>query len=212
MRKVKYGVGVSLDGYIAAPDGSTEWLERATRKAKGEDFGMRDFFQSIDTVLMGRKTYEIGLKMGMDKAGYPKMKNYVFSRTLPPGERDGVEFVSGDPGEFVARLKEQPGKDIWLCGGGELARELLKSGVLDEVILGIAPVLLGAGRLTFPPEFPETEVELVECKPYKGGVVGLTYRVVNAAAGSRPLQHAARPKPARRPGRRASRPGAREDR
>ncbi len=181
MRKVKYGVGVSLDGYIAALDGSVDWLNRATSKAKGEDFGMSEFFKSIDTVLMGRKTYEIALKMGMDKAGYPNMKTYVFSRTLPPGQRDGVEFVSGDPGALIARLKQQPGKDIWLCGGGELAREVLKSQALDEVILGIAPVLIGAGRLTFPPGFPETEVELVECKQYKGGVVGLTYRIVSAS-------------------------------
>lgn len=182
MRKVKYGVGVSLDGYIASPDGSVGWLERATRKAKGEDFGMGDFFKSIDTVVMGRKTYEIGLKMGMDKGGYPKMKNYVFSRTLPPGKRNGIEFVSGNPGELIARLKQQPGKDIWLCGGGELAREVLKSQALDEVILGVAPVLVGAGRLTFPPGFPETEVELIECKQYKGGVVGLTYKVLIASA------------------------------
>ncbi len=184
MRKVKYGVGVSLDGYIAAPDGSVDWLHRATRNAKGEDFGMREFFRSIDTVLMGRKTYEIALKMGMGKGGYSGMKTFIFSRTWPPGERDGVEFVSGDPGELMARLKQQPGKDIWLCGGGELTREFLKAGALDEVILGIVPVLIGAGRPTFPPGFPETEVELVEVKQYKGGVVGLTYRVLKAAASS----------------------------
>ncbi len=184
MRKVKYGVGVSLDGYIAAPDGSVDWLNRAASKAKGEDFGMREFFRSIDTVLMGRKTYEIALKMGMGKGGYSGMKTFIFSRTLPPGERDGVEFVSGDPGELMARLKRQPGKDIWLCGGGELTREFLKSGALDEVILGIVPVLIGGGRPTFPPEFPETEVELVEVKQYKSGVVGLTYRVLKAAASS----------------------------
>jgi dihydrofolate reductase len=189
MRKVKYGVGASLDGYIAAPDGSVDFLHRAMRHAKGEDFGMGEFFKSIDTVLMGRKTYEIALKMGMGGSGYPKMKNYVFSRTLPAGERDGVEYVSGDPAELMARLKSQPGKDIWLCGGGELASEFLKAGALDEVILGIAPVLLGAGRLTFPPGFAETEVALVECKQYKGGVVGLTYRVLKSAeSGAKPAR------------------------
>ncbi len=191
MRKVKYAVGVSLDGYIAAPDGSVDWLERATHKAKGEDFGMREFFRSIDTVLMGRKTYEIALKMGMGKGGYPKMKNYVFSRTLPPGTRDGVELVSGDPAALIARLKQQPGKDIWLCGGGELAREFLKCAALDEIILGIVPMLIGGGRPTFPPEFPETEVELVDVKRYKGGVMGLTYRVVKSAA-ARPAGRTAR--------------------
>ncbi len=177
MRKVKYSVGASLDGYIAGPDGSVDWLERVTRSIKGEDFGMAEFFASIDTVLMGRKTYEIAVKMGMGK-GYSGMKNIVFSRTLPPGKRDGVEFVAGDPGEFVARLRQEPGKDIWLCGGGELAREFLKAKALDEITLGVVPVLVGAGRLTFSPEFPETDVELVECKQYKGGVLGLTYRIV----------------------------------
>jgi len=199
-----------LDGYMAAADGSVDWLNRATSKAKGEDFGMREFFQSIDTVLMGRKTYDIAVQMGMGKGGYPKMKNYVFSRTLPPGERDGVEFVSGDPGELIARIKQQPGKDIWLCGGGELAREVLKSQALDEVILGIAPVLIGGGRPTFPPGFPETEVELVECKQYKGGVVGLTYRVVYAptaaAKSERPSAASHKPRRAKSTSKGATRP------
>jgi len=180
MRKVIYAVGVSLDGYLASPDGSVAWLERATRKAQGEDFGMGAFFKSIDTVLMGRKTYEIALKMGMGKGGYPKMKNYIFSRTLPPGKRDNVEFVADDPAAFVARLRQHPGKNIWLCGGGELAREFLQSRVLEEVVLGVVPLLIGAGRPTFPAGFPETELELTEVKQYKGGVLGLTYRVLNA--------------------------------
>lgn len=180
MRKVKYGVGVSVDGYIAAVDGSTDWLERGMRNAVGEDFGQAEFFQSIDTVVMGRKTYEVGLKAGMDPNGYPNLRNYVFSRTLKPGKRDGVEFVAGDPAKFVARLRRSKGKDIWLCGGGELAREFLRAGVLDEIILGVAPILIGAGRLTLPPEFPETELELTELIKFKGGVLGLTYRIVRA--------------------------------
>lgn len=188
MRKLKYSVGVSLDGYIASPDGSVDWLERATRNAKGEDFGMGAFFRSIDTVLMGRKTYEIALKMGMGKSGYRNMTNYVFSRTLPAGERDGVHFVSDGLEALVAGLKQQPGKDIWLCGGGELAREFLKLKLVDEITLGVAPILIGNGRPTFPSAFPETELELVDCKQYKGGLVGLTYRVVTTA-GASPRNH-----------------------
>lgn len=192
MRKVKYSVGVSLDGYIAAVDGSVDWLERATAKAKGEDFGMRAFFKSIDTVLMGRKTYEIARKLGMGKGGYPNMKNFVFSRTLPSGKRDGVEFVSGRIGQFLANLKEKPGKDIWLCGGGELAQEALREGAIDEITLGIVPMLIGGGKPTFPPGFPETELELVECKPYKGGVLGLTYTVIKAQRGKESKEKKAR--------------------
>ena len=185
MRKVKYSVGVSLDGYIAAADGSVDWLERATAKAKGEDFGMGVFFKSIDTVLMGRKTYEIALKLGMKKSGYSGMKNYIFSRTQPPGERDGVEFVSGNLAKFVADIKKRPGKDIWLCGGGELARAALQDGAVDEITLGVVPMLIGGGLPTFPPGFPETELELIECKQYKGGVLGLTYTVMRAAHSQR---------------------------
>jgi dihydrofolate reductase len=185
MRKVVYSVGVSLDGYIADQGGGVEWLERATSKAKGEDFGMTKFFKSIDTVLMGRKTYEIALKMGMAKGGYPGMKNYIFSRSLPPGERSGVEFVSPDITEFVTKLKQQKGKKIWLCGGGELAREFLKLGLLDEIGLGIVPWLVGAGIPALPSGFAETELELTEVKQFKGGVVALTYSIVAHAKSGR---------------------------
>ena len=190
MRKVVYGVGVSLDGYIAALDGSVDWLNRAASKAKGEDFGMGAFFKSIDTVLMGRKTYEHALKMGMAKGGYPGMKNYIFSRTLPRGERDGVEFISGSVANVIKKLRKSPGRNIWLCGGGELAREALKEHVIDEITLGLAPVLIGGGRPTFPSTFPETELELVECKQYKGGILGLTYRVVTSKSGRKVLSKA----------------------
>jgi dihydrofolate reductase len=183
MRKVVYSVGVSLDGYIAAPDGSVDWLDRATSKAKGEDFGMGAFFKTIDTVLMGRKTYEHALKMGMAKGGYPGMKNYIFSRTLPPGERDGVEFISGSVAGLIKKLRKSPGKNIWFCGGGELAHAALNDRVVDEITLGLTPILIGGGLPTFPPTFPETELELVECKQYKGGVLGLTYRVVTSQPG-----------------------------
>jgi dihydrofolate reductase len=180
MRKVIYSVGESLDGYIAAPDGSVDWLDRATSKGKGDDFGMTAFFKSLDTVLMGRKTYEHALKLGMAKGGYPGMKNYIFSRTLPPGSRDGVEFVNSNVTDLIKKLRKKPGKHIWLCGGGELARQGLQERIVDEITIGLTPILIGDGRPTFPPEFPETALELVECKQYRGGVLGITYRVVNS--------------------------------
>jgi dihydrofolate reductase len=178
MRKVIYSVGASLDGYIAAPDGSVDWLDRATSKAKGDDFGMTAFFKSIDTVLMGRKTYDHAIKMGMGKGGYPGVKNYIFSRKLPSGSRDGVEFVTGRVTDLIKSIRKKPGKHIWLCGGGELARQAFAELVVDEITLGVTPILIGDGRPTFPPVFPETALELVECKQYRGGVLGLTYRVV----------------------------------
>jgi dihydrofolate reductase len=194
MRKVKYGVGVSLDGYLARLDGSVDWLDRATSGAKDEDFGMTAFFKSIDTVLMGRKTYESAVKLGMSKSGYPRMRNYVFSLTIPPGKRDGVEFVAESPARVIAALKKKPGKDIWLCGGGELARSVLNDGMLDQIILGVAPALIGEGLPTFPPGFPETYLQLAECKKYKGGVVGLTYDVINEP----PVRKPAKKKPSKK--------------
>ena len=180
MRNVKYCVGVSLVGYLASSDGSFEWLERAASTAKGEDFGMTALFKSIDTVLMGRRTFEVAVKMG--GGGYPKVKNYVVSRTLPPGERNGVEIISADPAKFVAALKKRPGKDIYLSGGGELARELLRKGLVDQIELGVVPVLVGVGIPCLPPDFPETDLELTQCKQYKAGILGLTYRVFKRSA------------------------------
>lgn len=116
MRKVKYMVAASLDGYIACPDGSVDWLERAKGNAKGEDYGMSEFFKSIDTMLVGRKTHEQALAMGAGKPISPGMRNIIFSQTLPAGQRDGMEFVSYDPAKLIACLKQEPGKDIWLCG------------------------------------------------------------------------------------------------
>lgn len=191
MRKVIYSVGASLDGYIAAPDGSVDWLERATSKAKGDDFGLTAFFKSIDTVLMGRKTYEHAKKMGMG-AGHPGAKNFIFSRTLPPGLRDGVEFVNGSVSDVIKDIRKSPGKHIWLCGGGELARQALAERVVDEITIGLTPILIGDGRLTFPPIFQETELELVECKQYRGGVIGLTYRVVKSARRTKPKKTTAK--------------------
>jgi len=191
-------VGASLDGYIASPDGSYAWLERATRSAKGDDFGMGKFFASIDTVIMGRKTWQVALKHGMNKTGFPKMKNYVFSRRLLPGTRHGVEFVAGDPHAFIARLKRQPGKDIWLCGGGELAREFLKRGALDEVGMGIVPLLIGSGRPAFPPVFGEVQLELVRNESHKAGIVVLVYKVVRSRR--RPSMNRPKPSPKRKGG------------
>jgi len=182
MRKVVYHVGVSLDGCIASADGSFEWLNRATRSAEaaGEDFGMTKLFADIDTVLIGRKTYEVMLKFGQP-GGYPKMMNLVFSRTLPPSKEKGVRVIAEDAAPFVADLKRRPGKSIYLCGGGELARDLLRHGLVDEIEMGVVPVLVGNGLPCFPPGFPETDLKLSECKQYKGGIVGLKYRLATTA-------------------------------
>lgn len=185
MRKVKYFVANSLDNFIARPDGAVEWLFN-----DGTDYGMSEFFKSIDTMLMGRKTYEFALahapkpkrksqKAKPKRASKPSMSSYVFSRTLKAEENEDVNIVSENAGEFVRNLKAEVGKDIWLMGGGLLAKSLLEENVVDEISLNIHPVLLGAGIPLFPEIGKQLDLELLECKAHQNGCVQLTYRVKN---------------------------------
>jgi dihydrofolate reductase len=167
MRKVVLGLGISLDGYIARPDGAVDFLFMP------KDYSMGPFFASIDTTLMGRKTYEVALRMGGAGSSMP---TYVFSRTLPPGECGGFVFVDEAPSSLVVRLRSRGGKNIWLMGGGELARHFLIEDLVDELYLGIVPVLLGAGIPLFPPGFPQRDFTLVENQTFSRGLVALTYR------------------------------------
>jgi dihydrofolate reductase len=125
MRKIKLRVAITLDGFIADTEGGVDWLHRFHAKGTRTDYGMTAFFRSIDTVLMGRHTHDFALSHGMK--GYSGKKNFVFTCTKPPGKRDGVEYISQDPAEVIAALRQKPGKDIWLCGGGDLARQLLEA-------------------------------------------------------------------------------------
>jgi dihydrofolate reductase len=171
VRKVTFGGANSLDNYLARPDHAVDWLLWSDEVKTI----MADFWKTIDTVLMGRKTYEVALKQGQD--GYPGVKNFVFSRTLEEGSRGGVTIVSGDAAEFVRRLKQQDGKDICLMGGGELARSLFEAGLIDEIGFNIHPVLLGAGIPLFHPMSRQIDLELRECRRLKNGCVLVTYAV-----------------------------------
>jgi dihydrofolate reductase len=168
MRKVVLGVGISLDGYIARPDGAVDFLFMP------KDYSMGPFFATIDTAIMGRKTYDDALKMG-GSFGDSKMKSYVFSHSQPPGERAGVTFVNESPKTFIKNLRKRPGKNIWLMGGGELARDLLKDDVVDELYIGIVPVLIGEGRPLFPSRFPQRKFTLLENKTFSKGMIALKY-------------------------------------
>lgn len=177
MRKVIMALGISLDGYIARPDGAFDFLFMPG------DF-MADFaafHASLDTAIMGRKTYDITKAMGDGGMG-GKIKNYVFSRTLPPGERDGMTFVKEGPKALLERLRKQKGKNIWLMGGGELCRDFLKADLVDEIHLGIVPVLLGEGIPIFPGGFPQRNFALIENKSFSKGLVSLKYKRVRSKA------------------------------
>ena len=171
MRKVKYFVADSLDGFISRRDGGVDWL------FMDQDYGMAEFFRSADLAVMGRRTYDKMVELAPGKAFYPGMKNYVFSRSVATGRRAGVEFVSGDVDAWTAKVRARRGKDIWLVGGGDLVRQFLERRLVNEIGLAIHPRLLGDGIPLFPPPYPETELELLQCKRYSTGLVQLFYAV-----------------------------------
>src|SRR5687768_167313 len=142
-RKVIVHIGTSADGYIARPDGDLEWL--TSRPAPKGFYGMNAFMKSIDTKLLGRKTYEVSRRMGA-KFDSGSSRTIVFTRhAAPAAAPSGVEFVSGPIGPFVSRLREQPGKDIWLMGGGDLIASFLDEHAIDEFVISVAPIFIGDG-------------------------------------------------------------------
>src|SRR5438874_10966022 len=174
MRKVTFGGAPSLDGYFARKDDAVDWLMWSNEAARI----MSDYWKTIDTVVMGRKTYEAALKMkGGKKNLYSGLKSYVFSRTLKPEKQGALEIVSSDAVTFVRKLKEQPGKDICVMGGGELARSLFEAGVIDEMGFNIHPVLLGSGVPLFHEMSRQIDLELLECRAMKNGCVYVRYEV-----------------------------------
>ena len=138
---------------------------------------MADFFAKIDTTIMGRKTAAITVEMRRsgEIPETPGMATYVFSRRWKPGKRDGFEVVSGSLTAFVRKLKGRKGKDIYLGGGGQLCRSFLQEDLVDELYIGLVPVLLGDGIPGFPGKFPQRNFKLIECKSYSNGSVGLRY-------------------------------------
>jgi len=171
MRKVVLGLGISLDGYIARPNGAVDFL------IMPRDYPFAAFFATIDVAIMGRKTLDVALKLGRGSfsGSGPSMKNYVFSRSRATGERDGLVFTRQAPSAFIRKLRKRPGKDIWLMGGGELARDFLKADLVDELYLGIVPVLLGKGIPLFPSGFPQRDFKLIENKSYSKGLIAIRY-------------------------------------
>ncbi len=175
MRKLTFGGANSLDNYLARPDHAVDWLLWGKEAAAV----MADYWKTIDTVLMGRKTYEVALQSGQGGGSYPGVKTYVFSRTLAGNSGADVTVIRKDAAGFVRALKEQDGKDICLMGGGEFARSLFEAGLIDEIGFNIHPVLLGSGIPLFHSMSRQIDLELLECRPFKNGCVYLTYRVKN---------------------------------
>ena len=178
MRRVRYGVGMSLDGFIADRKGGTGWL------VNDPTYDSKPFFASIDTVLMGRVTFETAVRQGM--RAYPKLRNYVFSRSLRASEHPEVTVVATDAAEAVDQLRRESGKDIWLCGGGVLFSSLLDAGVVDTVELGISPLLLGHAGFAMLPSSPalseSVRLDLTRHEALPSGLLVLEYAVRKRAA------------------------------
>ena len=178
MRKIILSLGISLDGYIARTDGAVDFLFMP------KDYSMGSFFKTVDTAIMGRKTLDVGLKLSGGTLPDHGWATYVFSRSKSKAEH-GVTFVNQSPASFVSKLRKSRGKDIWLMGGGELAREFLNADLVDEIHLGIIPRLLGEGIPLFPSGFPQRDFELIENKSYSQGLVSLKYKRIRAKSKAR---------------------------
>ena len=171
-RKIVVYVATSADGFIARPDGDVAWLDRPRTAG---DYGMAAFFKSIDTVLMGRKTYDVALKFG--QRSYPRVRNYIFSRSRHRSSTLGVEFVKEEVGAFARWLRGTEGKDVWMVGGGELIAAFLDEQQIDEFVIHVIPTFIGEGIPLVAPRHRDVSLRLRSARKYSDGAVRLRYDV-----------------------------------
>jgi dihydrofolate reductase len=182
VRKVTLGLANSLDNYIARKDGGFDWVHWSSEVAEIS----AKFMKTIDSLLIGRKTYDAMLAQG--QTSYPGARNYVFTRSQKRGTSlegklatrkpdKNVEIIAGDAAPFVADLKRRKAKGIVVFGGGDLAKSLFEADLIDEIVLNIHPVLLGSGIPLFHEMKRQINLDLVDCRILKGGYLAVTYRV-----------------------------------
>ncbi len=161
-RKVIVFIATSLDGYIATKDESLDWLFRV----EGEgDNGYSEFYDTVDTIIMGRRTYDWIVNVEGDNFPYKNKKCYVFSQT-PQETNDKVEFLHCDIGTFINEIKQEEGNNIWLVGGGELIYHVLKDNLVDEFIITVAPQIIGSGIPLFKNSAVELELQLKSVRTF----------------------------------------------
>lgn len=174
MRRFRYAVAMSLDGYIAGPDGEYDWI------ITDPDIDFGEIFGRFDTLLMGRHTFEMMHRAG--RGSMPGMQIVVFSRTLRPLDFLDITIVADRPEAAIEAIRSTPGKDIWLFGGGSLFRSLLEARLVDTVEVAVIPVLLGGGIPMLPPPAGRTSLRLAGSKVFRTGIVSLEYAIDHGPA------------------------------
>lgn len=179
-RKIIVYIATSADGFIARKDGAVDWLDRPSPKG---NYGMGEFWKSIDTILFGRKTYDMSVKFVKEGKATPDMfaggvKHYAFSRKPPKKVLFGFEFVNEPIKKFVKRLRAERGKDIWMMGGASIIRSFLDADAIDEFIIHVIPTFIGEGIPLIAPKRRTLPLKLLSTKKYPDGVVRLHYQVI----------------------------------
>jgi dihydrofolate reductase len=170
MRKIILGLAVSLDSYIEGPNGEYDWC------FTDQDYGLKEFFNRVDSVFMGRRSYELVQNTEGNPDWMPPMKEYIFSNTLKK-VKPGATLVSGDIVTRISEIKQEEGKDIWLFGGAELTATLMNAKLVDELWLSVHPILLGSGKPLFINIMDRIALKLLETKTYDTGLVSLKYEL-----------------------------------
>ncbi len=173
MRKVIYHVASTVDGFIGHEDHSVDGFIQEGEHASDYLNALKNDY---DVAFMGRNTYDFGARFGVTNP-YPWMKQYVFSSSLKESPNEHVQLISSDPSELVQHLKNQAGKDLYLCGGGDLAARFLAANLLDEIILKLNPVLFGAGISLFRQISKPVQLELKNTRVYSSGVILIRYAI-----------------------------------
>jgi dihydrofolate reductase len=178
VRRIRYAVATSLDGFIAGPKGEADWI------VMDPEFDFGALFNQFNTILLGRRTYELTQRPGAPPWP-PGMSVYVCSRTLRQSDHPKVTVLADNVEQTLAALREKPGKDIWLFGGSSLFGSLLGAGLVDTIEVAISPVLLGEGIPLLPSPAPQTKLKLIGHQVSKSGIVSLRYAVERIATGGK---------------------------
>lgn len=166
-------IATSIDGYIATKDGGVEWL--SVVDGSGSDYGYHAFYDSVDALIMGSKTYQQILDFG--EWPYPGKPSYILTRQALESSRDDVIFISEEPLDLMRRLEAEGMQRVWMVGGGQIVASFIKSGLIDEYIISIVPILLGEGIPLFQAPLPEMSLEVVESTLYSSsGLLQVHYK------------------------------------